>query len=51
MSFLLESYVAMVRDSSGGDIVSYIPLLPGEQLLEDTFSIYEKQDFATAGTF
>ncbi len=37
----------MVCDSSGGNIVGYIPLLPGEQLLEDVFSFYEKRDFAT----
>ncbi len=45
--FSQEFYVAVVRDSSRGDIVGYIPLLPNERLLEDIFSIYEKQDFAT----
>ncbi len=45
--FLPESYVNMVCDSSGGDIVDYIPLLPDEQLLDDVFSIYKKRDVAT----
>ncbi len=37
----------MVCDSSGRNIVGYIPLLPGKPLLENIFSIYEKRDFAT----
>ncbi len=49
--FLLESYVAIVCDSLGGDIVRYIPLLPDARLLEDAFSIYEKRDFATMVVF
>ncbi len=43
----MESYVAMVCDSSGGGIFGYIPLLPGELLLENILSIYKKWDFAT----
>ncbi len=43
--------MAVICDSSGGDGVSYIPLLPDEQLLEDIFSIYEKRDFGTMYLF
>ncbi len=47
--FLQESYVAVVSVSSGGDVVGYIPLLPGEQTFRRHFFDLQEMRFCGYG--